>query len=110
MKDSIQKEKEKVNMSEVEGSASNIIVNWWKDYNLEDKTPKQIYEDIIKILPSDRIKEPKVQDLLKSLNRSRNINQSAIALGNFVLRGDHESTLHGYREVDRKFLKNFGRK
>ena len=108
MKDS--KKKEKINMSEVEGSVSNIIVNWWNTYDLSDKTPKQVYEDVISILPPDRIKEPKVQGLLKSLSKARDINQSGIALGNFVLRGDHESVLHGYREVDRKFLKNFGRK
>ena len=104
------KKNEKINMSEVEGSVSNIIINWWNTYKLDDKTPKQVYDDIIKILPQDRIKEPKVQGLLKSLHYAKDINQSGIALGNFVLRGDHESVLHGYREVDRKFLKNFGRK
>lgn len=101
---------EKVNMSEVEGSVSNIIVNWWTAADLDKKSPMEIYNEVYKLIPDDRMNEPKVDALLKSLFRARNSEQSGIALGNFVLRGDHESILHGYREVDRKFLKNFGRK
>lgn len=101
--------KEKINLSEVEGSVSNIIINWWNDYDFSNKTPQQVHEDVYKLIPEDRIEEPKVQQLMKSLKYAKNSEQSAIAIGNFVLRGDNLSTLHGFKDKERKFMKNFGR-
>lgn len=100
----------KVNMSEVEGSASKSIVDWWSTYNFEESTPKQIIEDLRSIIPEDRLEEPKVKNLFKNLSYAKNVQQSATTIGNFVLSGDHEGVVGGTRERDRKFLKNFGRK
>lgn len=98
-----------VNLSEVEGSASNAIVKWWNSYDWSSKSPKQVFEDIVQIIPEDKKNEPKVKDLLRKLMNARFIENSAIIIGNFVLSGDHESTLTGFKEKDRKFMKNFGR-
>lgn len=104
------KKGEKVNMSEVEGSASNAIVKWWKTYNMESSSPKKIYDDVFKIIPEDKRDEPKVVDLLNKLKKSPNTERSALIIGNFVLRGDNEAVVHGTKEKDRKYMKDFGRK
>lgn len=100
----------KVNMSEVEGSASNAIVNWWSSYNFENASVQQIIQDLTSIIPDDRKNEPKVKGLFKSLSYAKNNQQAAVAIGNFILSGDHEGVVVGTREKDRKFLKNFGRR
>jgi len=87
------KSKGKMNMSEVEGSASHAIINWWNTYNFFDSSPKQIYDDVIGILPEDRINEPKVQNFLKNLLKARNGQQSSVIIGNFILSGDNEGIL-----------------
>ena len=101
---------EKINMSEVEGTASNAIVNWWSNYNFFDSSPNQIYNDICNIIPENRRTEPKVVDLLKKLSKSKNSEMSSVIIGNFVLRGDNESIIHGTKEKDRKYMKDFGRR
>lgn len=99
-----------VNMSEIEGSASNSIVNWWSNYDFETSTSKQIYNDLIEIIPENKRTEPKVINLFKNLQRARDNSQAAIAIGNFILSGDNQGIVAGTKEKDRKFMKNFGRK
>ena len=100
----------KVNMSEVEGSASNAIVNWWSTYDMENSNPKKIYEDVYNLIPEGKRDEPKVVDLLNKLKKSTTTERSALLIGNLVLRGDNESVVHGTKEKDRKYMKDFGRR
>ena len=98
------------NLSEEEGSVQNAIVNWWKNYDFFDKSIDDILNDIKEIIPQDKINNVEVQDLLAKIQKINDTEKAAIIIGNFVLRGDHQAQLNGYREVGRKFLKNFGRK
>ena len=98
------------NLSEEEGSVQNAIVNWWKNYDFFDKSINDILNDVKEIIPQDKINNTEVQDLLAKIQKINDTEKAAIIIGNFVLRGDHQAQLTGYREVGRKFLKNFGRK
>ena len=99
-----------INLSEVEGSASYAIKNWWSTYDFMSASPAKIREDVYKIIPEKKKEEPKVIDLLRKLSKSKNSEMSAIMIGNFVLSGDGESVVRGTKEKDLKFIKNFGRK
>ena len=79
------KKKKKINMSEVEGSASNSIVKWWSTYNFEDASPKQIYDDLMNVIPDDRKDEPKVKNLFRNLANARDNKYAVNAIANFIL-------------------------
>jgi hypothetical protein len=99
-----------VNMSEVEGSASNSIVKWWSTYKFEDMSPEQIYTDVKNVIPDDRLDEPKVKNLFRTLSNAKDNTQAAIAIGNFILSGDNVGIIVGTKEKDKKYLKNMGRR
>ena len=94
------------NLSEEEGSVQNAIVNWWKTYDFFDKDILTIYNDLINIIPQDKIKEQEVQDLLDKIKAINDTEKAAVIIGNFVLRGDHQGQLHGFKEVSAKYRKS----
>ena len=98
-----------VNLSEVEGSASYAIKNWWNTYDFESASPEKIRDDVYKIIPEKKREEPKVVDLIRKLSKSKNSEMSAIMIGNFVLSGDGETVVHGTKDRDRKYLRNLGK-
>lgn len=93
------------NLSEEEGSVQNAIVNWWKTYDFFDKDINTIHNDLSSIIPQDKIKEQEVQDLLNKILNINDIEKAAVIIGNFVLRGDHQGQLHGFKEVSAKYRK-----
>lgn len=94
------------NLSEEEGSVQNAIVTWWKTYDFFDKDITTIYNDLINIIPHDKIKDQEVQDLLNKILKINDVEKAAVIIGNFVLRGDHQGQLHGFKEVSSKYRKS----
>lgn len=98
------------NLSEEEGSVQNAIVNWWQTYDFFEKSSEQIYNDLIQIIPKEKKEDSQVKRLLGSILRSKDYTIAASIIQEFVLRGDNLSNLRGFKEVEPKFMKNFGRK
>ena len=94
------------NLSEEEGSVQNAIVNWWKTYDFFDKSIECILDDLIEIIPQDKMNHIEVQDLLTKIQKINDAEKAAIIIGNFVLRGDHQGQLHGFKEVSAKYHKS----
>lgn len=94
------------NLSEEEGSVQNAIVKWWKTYDFFDKDIATIYNDLLMIIPQDKINEQEVQDLLNKIKAINDTEKAAVIIGNFVLRGDHQGQLHGFKEVSAKYRKS----
>lgn len=94
------------NLSEEEGSAQNAIVTWWQTYDFFDKNTNDIYNDLIMIIPQDKMNDTEVQDLLTKIQKINDVEKAAIIIGNFVLRGDHQGQLHGFKEVSAKYRKS----
>ena len=86
--------KEDKELSGKEGTASNAIVNWWKNYDFSAKNPKQIYDDLVKILPEDKLNEPKVKKLCQEILRAKTGDKAALTIGNFVLKGDKQGVIN----------------
>ena len=97
-------------LSTVDDSVSSAIANWWSDYDFFEKPVKQIYSDLVAIIPENRKNEPKVKRLLTNIQRCRDYTSAASAIQEFVLKGENLGQLRGFKEVDRKFMKNFGHK
>lgn len=94
------------NLSEEEGSVQNAIVTWWKTYDFFDKSIKEILDNLIEIIPQDKMNDTEVQDLLTKIQKINDVEKAAIIIGNFVLRGDHQGQLHGFKEVSAKYRKS----
>lgn len=86
--------KEDQELSTKAGTASNAIVNWWKNYDFSTKNPKQIYNDLVRILPKDKLNEPKVKKLCQEILRSKTGDKAALTIGNFVLKGDKQGVIN----------------
>ena len=80
-------------LSQVEGSASNAVVKWWKDYDFSNKSVNEIKKDLMNIIPENRKNEPKVKELIRNIEKAKTNQKAAIAIGNFVLKGDNQGTV-----------------
>lgn len=88
-----QNKSKKPDQSGVEGSASNAIIKWWSNYDFYNRTPQEIYLELTRIIPKDELSQASVCKLLNQIINSKNAENAALLIGNFVLRGDHQSIL-----------------
>lgn len=87
-------------LSSIEGTASNSLVNWWNGYDPYGKSVKEIYNDLLNAIPEDRKKEPKVKRLLMRVMQSKRPDSAMMVIANFVLAGDDQKVKSPERQYE----------